>query len=92
MDYSGWNFINKDLWQPGPIRDLNDYSKMDVPTLICLGELSLPFYRRTMNEIHQILPNSQLVVISNSGHMIQLENPKEFNKVLKQFLKKQGVK
>jgi len=92
MDYSGWNWVNKVTWQPGPVRDLNEYSQMNVPTLICLGELSLPFYHRTMYEINQALPNSKLVEISHSGHMIQLENPKEFNKVLKNFLKKQGIK
>ena len=92
MDYSGWNFKNKDTWQPGPFLELNEYSKMNVPTLICMGELSLPFYHRSMNELHQTLPNSKLVEISNSGHMIQLENPKEFNEVLQQFLKKQGIK
>ncbi len=92
MDYSGWNFINKDTWQQGPFLDLKEYSKMEVPTLICRGELSLPFYYRTMNELNQVLPNSKLVEISHSGHMIQLENPKKFNKVLKQFLKKQGIK
>lgn len=92
MDYSGWNWENKNLWQPGPIRDLSAYSNMNVPTLICKGELSMPFYHRTMNEINQALPNSKLVEISQSGHMIQLENPKELNKVLKQFLKVQGIK
>jgi len=92
MDYSGWNFINNDRWQSGPSLDLNEYSKMKTPTLICRGELSLPFYYRTMNEINQILPNSTLVEISNSGHMIQLENPKEFNTVMKQFLDKESVK
>lgn len=92
MDHSGWNWENKIFWQPGPIRDLNDYSNMNVSTLICLGELSLPFYQKLMNEIRQTLPNSKLVEISNSGHMIQLENPKEFNKVLNQSLKKEGIK
>jgi len=92
MDYSGWNFINKDLWQSGPSLELKEYAKMDVPTLICRGELSLPFYYRTTNALNQTLPNSTLVEISHSGHMIQLENPEEFNKVLRQFLKEQNIK
>jgi pimeloyl-ACP methyl ester carboxylesterase len=86
-DTQTWNWVNKVTWQPGPIWDLSADSKMDVPTLICLGELSLPFYHRSINEINQTLPNSKLIEISHSGHMIQLENPKEFNIALRQFLK-----
>ncbi len=85
MDYSGWHFENDDPRTLGAILNLSDYSDLNVPTLICTGKLSLPFYHRSMKEIHQTLPNSTLAEIS-SGHMIQLENPKEFNKVLKQFL------
>jgi pimeloyl-ACP methyl ester carboxylesterase len=34
------------------------------------------------------IPNSQLGIISNSGHLSNLENPKEFNLKLKEFLSK----
>lgn len=39
-------------------------------------------------EAHTAIPNSQLVMLSAAGHLLQFEQPEAFNKALLQFLKK----
>lgn len=59
-----------------------------APTLIVWGkydELVGP-PERTGERLHRDISGSQLVVIDNAGHVPQLEQPDEFNRVVKAFL------
>ncbi len=59
-----------------------------VPTLIIVGEndgLTTPDMSKDMDKL---IPNSELSIIPDAGHMSNLENPEEFNKTLFEFLKK----
>ncbi len=61
---------------------------MDLPTLILVGEhdaLTPPTDAQTMQSC---LPQAELHVIPNAGHMSNLENPTAFNEQLLAFLEK----
>lgn len=63
-------------------------SKIGVPTLILVGEkdaITPPSVSAMMKEK---IPGSQLEIISRAGHLSNLENPEEFNLILKDFLSK----
>jgi 3-oxoadipate enol-lactonase len=60
--------------------------RISLPTLVVVGSedtISTPDEMRT---IAAAIPNSELAVIPNSGHMTPLENPVAFNTGLEQFL------
>ena len=62
--------------------------KIDVPTLIIVGEddaLTPPALAR---EINLKIKESELVVIPNAGHLSNLENAEEFNRAILNFLQK----
>lgn len=41
--------------------------------------------------ISRLIQNSEVNIISNSSHFVASENPKEFNKVVEDFLNKHKI-
>jgi len=61
-------------------------SKINVPTLILMGEHDAVIPRSAAKDMQDTLPNSRLNIINNAGHMSNLENPDAFNEHLVRFL------
>ena len=59
---------------------------LKIPTLIIVGENDslLPVW--LSEELHSLINGSKLVIIENSEHSPQIENPERFNFVLRKFL------
>jgi 3-oxoadipate enol-lactonase len=92
LDYTGWHWLNDDPQiQPEPI-SMHDFSRISVPTLLMTGELSIDFYSYANGINHQYIPNSKLVTILNSSHMLNLENPEQFNHEVLTFIKDNDIK
>ena len=70
---------------------LEDYKsgkiKINVPTLIVVGEKDRLTPVKYAEFFHKHIPNSKLVVIKGASHMVMIEKPEEFNKALEEFLK-----
>jgi len=61
-------------------------TKIDVPTLILVGEhdrITPPVFAEQM---HSSIHNSELVLLPNAGHISNLERPTDFNSSLRSFL------
>ncbi len=61
-------------------------SEIKVPCLLLVGEddtISTPHEMQTMAEK---IPDSELAIISNAGHLPPMENPMQFNEKIVQFL------
>ncbi|MGI8580955.1 MAG: alpha/beta fold hydrolase [Chitinophagaceae bacterium] len=56
------------------------------PTLIIVGDQDEFTPIESANYMHSRIPGSELKVISQSGHIPPMEQPEEFNNVLKKFL------
>ncbi|MFD2443724.1 alpha/beta fold hydrolase [Bacillus sp. CGMCC 1.16607] len=59
---------------------------INVPTLILVGELDFEDYHQMADFYHQQIQNSQIVVVPNVAHFMNLENPKLFNQTVINFL------
>ncbi len=66
--------------------------KNDIPTCIIGGEKDIlkPPYPYSMI-MHEKIPNSELVIIPQSGHVVTWEKPEEFNSIVLGFLEKQNI-
>jgi pimeloyl-ACP methyl ester carboxylesterase len=68
-----------------------DYSpllpQINVPTLIVVGSLDEFTPVADAEFMRDRLPNSKMAVIEGAGHMPNLENPAEFNRIVEEFLK-----
>jgi len=67
--------------------------QIKTPTCVISGEMDIlkPVYPYS-KVIHDGLPNSEMVIVRDSGHAITFERPEEFNSVVLGFLRKQSKK
>jgi 3-oxoadipate enol-lactonase len=61
---------------------------IDIPTCIITGEHDKLTPPSIVQVMHKTIKNSELHILSNAGHMSNLENTKDFNKYLVAFLNK----
>jgi len=64
-----------------------DFSEIKVPTLIIVGEFEPKVALKQAEKIKRVLRNSSVAIISKAGHFSNVDNPKEFNEVIVNFLK-----
>ena len=63
------------------------FPKIEVPTLILVGEKDTLTPPSMALEIHKLIKNSKFLIIEEAGHLINIENPKAFNNKILKFLK-----
>jgi 3-oxoadipate enol-lactonase len=61
-------------------------SEVTVPTLVVVGNQDILTPRGDSEDLHERLPNSELVVISGAAHGLMVEHATTFNRVLLDFL------
>ena len=59
-----------------------------VPTLIMVGNQDILTPRADSEEMNELIPGSELVVISGAAHGFMIEHASTFNRVLKEFLER----
>lgn len=52
-----------------------DLGAIDVPTLIMVGELDVPYFHEGARLLNDSIPASRLKVVSKAGHLAAIENP-----------------
>ena len=65
---------------------------IDVPTLILVGDKDTLTPPSMAMKIHKLIKNSKFSTIKEAGHLINIENPKDFNYKVLQFLKTHKMK
>ena len=64
----------------------SDLPNIETPTLLIWGENDLVTPPEVAIEFNSLLPNSELIWIKKCGHAPMMEHPKEFNKILINWL------
>jgi len=64
------------------------FKTINIPTLIIVGELDKLTPIKMAKKIQLLIKNSELSIIPNAGHLTNIEEPKIFNEILFNFLKK----
>ena len=68
--------------------DYDDHLKdINLPTLVIAGELDIPTPPCRMEIYREKIRGAKWGVISGAAHLPNFEKPKEFNRLLKEFLK-----
>ncbi|XP_066922482.1 putative protein-lysine deacylase ABHD14B [Clytia hemisphaerica] len=62
-----------------------EYTLLKTPTMIIYGQTDKDYGEKSANDLMNI-PDSKIHVIKGAGHACYLQNPEEFNEVLKTFL------
>lgn len=66
---------------------LDQLPKIQIPTLIIVGEEDMPRPPHEAHEMARLIPNAQIEIIPKAGHICTLEQPERVNQVLTHFLK-----
>ena len=61
--------------------------KRDYPLLIGVGEYDNDMAKKASSMWHELEPNSQYVEFSGAGHIVNMDTPEQFNKVLKKVIR-----
>jgi len=67
---------------------LSKVNQVKCPTLIIAGDRDLTVPLAAKQQLHRAIPQSEMIIIPDSGHATPIDQPEEFNKVLVEFLKK----
>ena len=74
-----------------PAIPLPKLSDIKVPTLIMVGDQDDPEVVARSRTMSREIPGAKEAIVRGTGHMVNLENPREFNRLLDGFLKVSGV-
>ncbi len=72
-------------WEAG-----EELKRINVPTLIMVGEKDSRTPPRFSHLLHAEIPNSRLVIVKDAGHCLALERPQVVNAEIIKFLKSLG--
>jgi esterase len=81
---NAWTLVRQIADTDAVTRD--DLRKMRMPVLLVGGERGPSFLAQTMDAAQTCLPSVSRVTISNAGHLMNRDNPTEFNLALAAFL------
>ncbi len=73
------------------IDDRATLPKLTVPTLVVVGRHDVICGPRWAQELHTLIPRSQLVVLENSGHLGHVEEPEAFAGAVRAFTESTSV-
>jgi len=65
---------------------INRLAEIQVPTLAVVGDLDMPDILEIVGLIEKNIPGAQKVVIKGVAHMVNMEKPEEFNRIVRDFL------
>ena len=71
------------LIDPPAIERLDE---LEVPMLLIVGELDMPGIHEIADKLVAANPNAELVTIPGAAHMVNMEKPEEFNRLLLEYL------
>ena len=61
-------------------------SEINVPTLVLVGSVDMPDIHGIVDKMEKEIPDVRKVVIDGAAHMLNMEKPDEFNRVVLEFL------
>ncbi|MGE7760452.1 alpha/beta fold hydrolase [Peribacillus sp. NPDC097895] len=73
------------------LNQMNILSSITVPTLVMCGELDQVTPVSESRIFHDLISNSEFVIVPNAGHLCYQEDPRVFNELVTQFLQRQQI-
>jgi pimeloyl-ACP methyl ester carboxylesterase len=87
-----WKRLHAQIGTRSPVRLRNKITwaalaDLKVPTLLITGDADLWIPPSLLWKIGEKIPNSKIVIVSNSGHAVQWEQPEIFNSTVLDFIR-----
>jgi pimeloyl-ACP methyl ester carboxylesterase len=85
-DHSFWAFSHRSPQQPLEPSAAGRTGEIQAPTLILAGEHDIPACLEVAALLDESVPQSRKVIMEETGHLLQIEKPEEFNQHLVEFI------
>jgi 3-oxoadipate enol-lactonase len=88
---NGDSFKRQDEWtdaKPVPLEPpaVGRLGEIHVPTLVIIGDEDVPHVQRAADAIASGIAGAKKVVMHNTAHVLMMERPEEFNRIVLDFL------
>lgn len=87
-EYSWWRYLypsKREYAFPMAIKQLNE---IKIATLVVSAEYDLALCKEIAAILAKGIQGAKMISIKNAGHMMNMDNPKEFNKAISEFVDK----
>jgi len=87
-EYSWWRYLypsKREYAFPMAIKQLNE---IKIATLVVSAEYDLALCKEIAAILAKGIQGAKMISIKNAGHMMNMDNPKEFNKAISEFIDK----
>lgn len=89
----GWMDNLSELWgiamnEDFPPLDEAAIKSLDVPVLLLVGDISPSYLPEITNELHRLLPRSEIVRFENMNHGLYFEQPEAVDRAVMDFLER----
>jgi pimeloyl-ACP methyl ester carboxylesterase len=88
--YSGWGWLHESPGEPMDPPASRRLGDVRARTLVLIGEHDLPDFHRIARALGERIPSAKLVTVPGAGHMLNMEAPEEFNRLVLEFLDAPG--
>lgn len=85
-NYSGFFWTNNPVHKRPEVRARYRLETIDIPTLIIAGENDSEDFLKVAELLHNSIRNSTLQIIPKAGHMSNMDQPEEFNRLVDEFI------
>ncbi len=87
----GWMDNLLEIWGSSfsedlPALDTVAIQSLDIPVLLLVGDISPTWLIEISNELHRLLPQSEMVRFENMNHGLYFEQPEAVDQAIKEFL------
>jgi len=85
-EYSWWRYLHgnkREFAYPMAIKKLNE---IKIPTLFVTAEYDLALCKDVAMRMAKEIPGAKLISIKGAGHIMNMDQPKEFNKIISKFI------
>ena len=80
----------KELMTEPPTFNKADALRIAKPTLILGGQYTTEWMKAVASELHDNIPNNQIIIIQNAAHYPHIENPRDCSEAIFKFLSEQA--
>jgi pimeloyl-ACP methyl ester carboxylesterase len=87
-EYSWWRYLHTSKrGQAFPIA-LKKLNEIKIPVLIVTAEYDLGLCKEVASSMAKEIPGAKLISIKGAGHIMNMDQPEEFNKAVEEFIDK----
>jgi pimeloyl-ACP methyl ester carboxylesterase len=87
-EYSWWRYIYPSKREYAFAMAIQQLNEIKIPTLVVTAEYDLALCKEVAAILAKGIPGAKMISIKHAGHMMNMDNPKEFNKAISEFIDK----